>query len=213
MEVLLNAVLHFFLFRKPMQYWHGKYVFIIFPYWKNFHRWFKKMCRKKFKQYIGLIIVMVIACINSYGQTPTDSLPPDPGALAVSTVQGMKFGAFYVRSGGGTVSVLNNGTRSFTGNMVLLNLGMLFSQAIFDVEAPQGTIISIWNGPDATLTGSGGGSITLHINDSSPSSPFSSTVAPPGKTSVNIGGTITIPSGSIIAGNYSGTFYITFNNE
>ncbi len=177
-----------------------------------FQGWVKTMI-KKLRQFIGLIVIMVLSCINSYGQTPTDSLPPDPGALAVSTVQGLKFGAFYVRSGGGTVSVLNNGSRSFTGNMVLLNLGMLFSQAIFDVEAPEGTIISIWNGPDATLSGSNGGSITLHLNDSSPTSPFSSTVAPPGKTSVNIGGTITIPGGSTIAGNYSGTFYITFNNE
>ena len=169
---------------------------------------------KKFRHFIGLILVLVLSCINTYGQTPTDSLPPDPGALAVSTVQGMKFGAFYIRSGGGTVTVQNNGTRTFTGDMVLLNLGMLFSQAIFDVEAPEGAIISIWNGPDATLTGTNGGSITLHLNNSSPASPFSSTVAPPGKTSVNIGGTLIIPGGgSAVPGNYSGTFYITFNNE
>ena len=161
-----------------------------------------------------LVVMMMLVGYSSFGQTPTDDLPPDPGAVAVSTVQHMKFGAFYVRSGGGTVSVLNNGSRSFTGDMVLLNLGMMFSQAIFDVQAPEGTIISIWNGPDATLSGSNGGTITLHLDNSNPTSPFSSAIAPPGKTSVNIGGTLTIPGGgSTVAGNYSGTFYITFNNE
>lgn len=161
-----------------------------------------------------LVILMMLAGFSSYGQTPTDDLPPDPGALSVSTVQNMKFGAFYIRSGSGTVSVQNNGSRNFTGDLVLLNLGMLFSQAIFDVEAPEGTIISIWNGPDATLSGSNGGSITLHLNDSNPASPFTSAIAPPGRTSVNIGGTITVGSGGpTVAGNYSGSFYITFNNE
>lgn len=161
-----------------------------------------------------VVMGMVLVGSSSYGQTPTDSLPIDPGALEVSTVQDMKFGAFYIKSGSGTVSVLNNGSRNFTGNLVLLNLGMLFSQAIFDVQAPQGTIISIWNGPDATLSGSNGGTITLHLNDSSPASPFTSGVAPPGKTSVNIGGTITVGSGGpSTPGNYSGVFYITFNNE
>lgn len=157
---------------------------------------------------------LTLVCVTGYGQTPTDDLPPDPGALAVSTVQNMKFGAFYLGNAGGTVTIGNNGTRSFTGDIVLLNLGLLFSQAIFDVEAPEGTIISIWNGPDATLTGSNGGTISLHINDSNPVSPFNSTMAPPGTTPVHVGGSVTLPGGgATVPGNYSGSFYITFNIE
>lgn len=155
----------------------------------------------------------MLAGYISYGQGPTDSLPPDPGALAISTVQDMKFGAFYLGNTGGTIKIATNGTRSVTGSVVLLSMGIMYCQAIFDVQAPEGTIVSIWNGPDAPLTGSNGGSVSLHIDASNPVSPFNSTVAPPGRTSVNIGGTITVPAGSPTPGTYSGSFYITFNNE
>jgi len=145
---------------------------------------------------------------------PTDSLPDDPGALTVYTVQHMSFGAFSIGNSGGTVVIANNGTRSVTGDVLGLNLGTTYFQAIFDIDGPQGAIVSILNGADATLTGSNGGSMLMHIGNSDPSSPFIITVAQPARTQVNIGGTLTVGNAAANPpGNYNGTFYITFNLE
>jgi hypothetical protein len=133
---------------------------------------------------------------------------------SVTSVQNLGFGAFSQGSIGGTVVISANGSRSVTGSIVPLNLGVNYYQAIFEIEAPEGTIVSIMNGGNVTLTGSNGGSMMLQIGNSDPSSPFAITVPPPGKTRVNFGGTLTI--GSLFQnppGSYSGTFSITFNNE
>jgi len=158
------------------------------------------------------VLVLAVISITSFAQT--DSLPPDPGAISVYTIQNLNFGAFSHGSSGGTVSISNTGTRSVTGDVIPLNLGVLFFHAIFEIDAPTGTIISIMNGADATLTGSNGGSISLHIGNSDPLSPFVTTIPQPGRTAVAIGGALTI--GGPVAnppGTYTGTFYITFNQE
>ena len=148
-----------------------------------------------------------------FAQDPTDSLPSDP-ALTIYTVQHMSFGAFSIGNSGGTVVIANNGTRTVTGDVLALNLGTSYFQAIFDVEAPIGAIVSILNGADATLTGSNGGSMLMRIGNSDPTSPFIITVAQPARTPVKIGGTLTVGnSAANPPGNYSGTFYITFNLE
>lgn len=161
-----------------------------------------------------LVMLMSSVSLATYAQVPTDSLPGDPGAIYVYTYQHLKFGAFTQGASGGTVSIATDGSRTVTGTIVALNLGITFYQAIFDVEAPPGSLISITNGPDATLTGSNGGSITLQIGGSNPGSPFSTTVMPPARTPVSIGGTITVGNSTAAPpGSYSGTFYITFNQE
>ena len=163
------------------------------------------------------LCIVVLCCISvvSYSQNPTDSLPDDPGAgISVSTLQNMSFGAFSQGASGGTMILSNSGTRSSTGTVLSLNLGVSYFQSIFEIDAPVGTIISILNGPAATLTGSNGGSMTLSLGTSSPASPFSTTVSSPGLTQVNIGGTLTVGNTAATpAGSYSGSFYITFNQE
>jgi hypothetical protein len=150
----------------------------------------------------------------SFAQTPTDSLPGDPGALSIYTIQNMAFGAFAHGNTGGSVTVESDGTRSATGDVILLNLGISYYNAIFEIESPSGTLITIVNGPDATLTGSNGGSMSLHIGSSNPASPFNNTVGPPQRTQVNIGGTLTVNgSGGSPPGLYTGTVYITFNQQ
>ena len=148
----------------------------------------------------------------SYAQGPTDSLPDDPGAIIVSKVQDMNFGAFSSSAGGGTVVIANSGTRSSTGSITLLNAGISYYNAIFDIEAPQGTIITVINGSNVTLTGSNGGTATLQLGSCSPSSPFTTTASPPSRTSVSIGGTLTV-SGLPPPGTYSGTLTVTFNYQ
>jgi hypothetical protein len=88
--------------------------------------------------------------------------------------------------------------------------GLYFS-AIYRITGPPGTVVSLLNGPDVLLPGSGGGSLSLHIGNSNPASPF---VLTPGPFLVNVGGTLTV--GNSVAnppGSYSGTFNITFVQE
>ena len=169
--------------------------------------------RKFLVKYL-FVNALVFTTIFSYAQTPTDSLPGDPGGLYVYTIQNLAFGAFYHGNTGGTLMLAGDGSRSATGDVVLLNLGITYFNAIFEIEAPPGTIVSILNGPDATLTGSSGGSMLLSIGSSSPAAPFSTVLSPPSRTQVNIGGTLTIGNNAASPpGSYTGTFYITFNHE
>ncbi len=167
--------------------------------------------------YKAALLVMIWGFVSSvcFAQIdPTDSIPGDPAAISVRTVQNMSFGAFTNGSTGGTLKISTSGSRSATGSIVPLNLGSAYFQAIFDVGAPQGSIISILFGSDVPLTGSNGGTMSMRCSGSDPPSPFVVIVNQPARTPVNIGGILTV--GSPLAnppGAYSGTFYITFNYE
>jgi hypothetical protein len=170
-----------------------------------------------FPQWIKSSLLVAILGLLSFfavAQNPTDSVPPDPGAMSVYTIQNMSFGAFSHGNAGGSVIISNSGLRSVTGDVVALNLGVNFFHSIFEIDAPEGSIISILNGSNTTLTGSNGGSMTLHIGNSDPPSPFVTVVPQPARTQVNVGGTITVGNAAANPpGTYTGTFYITFNQE
>ncbi len=149
-----------------------------------------------------------VYCFELSAQEP----PPKP--VVVTVTQNLGFGAFTHGSSGGTVIINTGGFRSSSGDVILLNLGYFFSAAIYKLVAVPGTVISILNGPDVHLNGSGGGYLVLHIGDSAPASPFVITTIPPDFTSLSVGGTLTV--GNTAAnppGNYSGTFDITFIQE
>jgi len=140
--------------------------------------------------------------------------PPRPISIYVNPAQGLVFGAFFQGNSGGNVIIYPDGSRSVTGDLVQANLGIPFSPAIFEVDANPGTVVSILNGPDAVLTGSNGGTMTLHIGNASTGSSFVTTAVPPSRTQVRIGGTLT--AGNKLAnpsGVYSGTFSVTFIQE
>lgn len=162
--------------------------------------------RNKFRLFI-YVIALLLVCVSVKGQPP----PPRPISIYVNPAQGLIFGAFFQGPSGGTVIIYPDGSRSVTGSLVQANLGYPFSPAIFEVDANQGTAIAIMNGPDVTLTGSNGGSVSLHIGTASTGSSFVTSVIPPSRTQVRIGGTLTV--GNPLAnpsGNYSGTFSVTF---
>ena len=159
-----------------------------------------------------LLLAVLGVCLSlvCQAQVPTDSLPKEPSKIAVYVVQNLNFGTIYQSGAGGTVTVSNTGARSVTGSVVAITQGSAVYPAIFEVEAPSGTIITIQNGADAPLSGSNGGSMTLRLGTSYPASPFTSAVAPPTRTQVSIGGTLTVGSTTTSkAGAYSGAFYIT----
>lgn len=159
-----------------------------------------------------------IACmfaLEGFSQgVPTDSIPPDPARISAYTLQNLRFGAFTQGAIGGTITVSSTGVRTATGDVVLLNMGVLYSEAIFEVEGILGTVISINNGPNATLTGSNGGSMSMTIGNSNPVSPITILSQPPARTQINIGGVLNVGNPAANPpGTYTGTFYITFNQE
>ena len=158
------------------------------------------------------ITLFVTVLLNSLS-TVAQEAPPRPIAIYVNPAQGLIFGAFF-QGTGGSVIIYPDGSRSVTGDIIQANLGIPFSPAIFEIDANRGTIISILNGPDAILTGSNGGYLTLHIGSASTGSMFISTAAPPARTQVMVGGTLTV--GNSLAnpsGMYSGSFSVTFIQE
>jgi hypothetical protein len=155
-------------------------------------------------------ILFIMTSFSVYGQEP----PPRPINVTVNLSQNLSFGAFYHFNAGGTVIIYPDGSRSATGDVVLLNMGYSFATGLYDVTANPGTLVSILNGPNAILTGSGGGTLTLQIGNSNPSSPFIVTSVPPASTQLKIGGTLIV--GNPLAnppGDYSGTFDVTFVQE
>jgi hypothetical protein len=158
-----------------------------------------------------IVMIIMLSCgLNAHAQQP----PPRPISVTFNPGLGLRFGAFFQSTSGGTVIISPSGIRTSTGTVVLADMGYAYGAANFQILANPGTVISILNGPDVTLTGSSGGSLTLHIGTSSPAAPFVTTVSPPSQTSVNIGGTLTV--GSPVAnpsGSYVGTFYVTFMQQ
>ena len=164
-------------------------------------------CMRSFIFIISILVLLIKTTLTVTGQEP----PPHPMTVTVSLSQNLSFGAFYQGGSGGSVIISSAGSRSSTGDIVLLNMGYTFTTGLYDIVANPGTLVSIIFGPDATLTGSNGGSMTLHLGPSSPSGSFIITTTPPYSTQLNVGGTLIVGSpGSNHPGNYSGTFSITF---
>jgi hypothetical protein len=161
------------------------------------------------------IMLFVLSVLFLFALPPDGfSQEPPPRPVDVTVVQSLGFGAFAQGAVGGSVTVTSAGLRSSTGDIILLNLGYLFTAASYRLVGNAGTVISILNGPDVTLPGSNGGSMTLHIGASDPASPFVLITVPPAFTTMNVGGTLTVGNpGSNPPGNYSGTFDVTLIQE
>lgn len=150
---------------------------------------------------MALFLFTVSAKINA------QELPPRPPTITL--VNDLSFGAFYIGASGGTVIISAAGNRTSTGDIVLIVLGYPFSAAHFNVYSNPGTIISILNGPDASLTW-GGYSMNLHIGSSDPVSPFVNSNPYTIPTLLSIGATLTVGNPAANPpGSYSGTFEIT----
>ena len=155
-------------------------------------------------------VVLLLSCLSTQAQ----ELPPRPIKVYASPANGLVFGSFFQGVSGGTLIISADGSRSASGDIIQADLGVPFSPAVFEIDANVGTLVSILNGPDATLSGSNGGSVSLHIGSASTGTPFITTVAPPGRTQVRIGGTLTVGSAMANpAGDYSGTFSVIFIQE
>ncbi len=156
----------------------------------------------------------VILLFLNFGKAHSQEQPPQPIAVYVDNEQALNFGAFYPANSGGTITVSATGMRSVTGDVIPINEGISYTPALFEIQALPGTIVHLQEGTVGFLTGSNGGTMALEINGTDPPSPFITTVPPPGKTQIRVGGTLTV--GSIMTnqtGSYTGTFTVTFNQE
>lgn len=141
-------------------------------------------------------------------------LPPKPFAIYTNPSQSLMFGAFCQGTLGGSLIIFPDGTRSATGDVIPLGLGYPFAAAVIDIEAPVGTRIAVVNGANAILTGTNGGTLTMQIGNTDLGTNFVTTVPPPGRTQVRVGGTLIV--GTPLAnpkGYYNGLFTITFVQE
>ncbi len=152
---------------------------------------------------------------NVFGQ----ERPPRPIAVTVKNAQGILFGTFAHGESGGTVSVTHEGIRTATGSVILISQGSFASPAVFLVEGMKGTLITISPILDATLNGGNpAGHLTLKFDipniATSSGSPFILPYDSPAQMEIRIGGTLVIGnSGANPPGNYSGNFYVTFNQQ
>jgi hypothetical protein len=173
----------------------------------------RTIIRMKNRLIIGLLTIGLMVFffpMDSFAQEQ----PPRPIAVYVSPIQGLSFGDIILGPTGGTVTVSPTGSRSSTGSIILGDFGGSFTPALFEIEANPGTLISILNGPNVILNGSGGGTLTLVVGNSDPASPFICTLSYPSRNQIRIGGTLQVGNtASNPPGNYSGTFSLTFIQE
>jgi hypothetical protein len=154
-----------------------------------------------------LLAFFTFGVISAIAQQP----PPRPINIFVNPTQGLVFGSVFRGANGGSVIIYPDGSRSVTGDIQQAHSGASFSPAIFEIEANQGTIITIVNGPDVILNGTNGGTAILKIGESNLGSPFITSLTPPLHTILRVGGTLLIGSPLVTpTGNYSGTFQLTF---
>jgi hypothetical protein len=162
-------------------------------------------------KYIGsvkLVLIMLLAFVLSVTSIHAQS------SITVYTIQNIGFGAFATGNTGGTVKISSSGVRTVTGTVIPLNFGLQYRPVIFEIEAPSGTIISFANSLNATLTGSNGGTMSVHLDESDPVLPFNTIVSPPARTQLKMGGTLTVGNPSVSPpGTYTGTLDITFNYQ
>jgi hypothetical protein len=163
----------------------------------------------------AFIATAIIALSGFFTALNAQPHPPRPVVITVNHSQPLAFGAFIPGVSGGTVTVTPDGSsRIATGTVILINLGFIYTPAMFYVRANPGTVISLLTGPPATLTGSNGGSLSLQLDDTYPASPFVTSVPFQQQTTVLLGGTLTV--GTIASnppGSYSGTIDVTFVQE
>lgn len=126
------------------------------------------------------------------------------------TLQNLSFGTFYTGASGGTVTMSSSGVRSAGGSVVLFTSDQ-GNKAIIQVTVYTNKLLTYTIGNIVDLNDGSGNTMTLAIDDFYPSSPFTPTDK---IIEVWVGGTLTVGvPASTPAGNYSGSFEITFNAQ
>ncbi len=170
---------------------------------------------KKVFSISGLPKLLVLAAIFCASVTCAQPVLPQR-SISVAATQSMHFGSFCLTgTGGGTIVLGFDGSRSSTGAIYLSALAPNAQPAIFDIKLCQGRNVAITYTPTTTLTGSNGGTFTLDLGPTERG--VSGTWFPVNTdcsfiTTVRVGGTLHVP-GNSPAGIYDGYFSLTFAQE
>jgi hypothetical protein len=168
-------------------------------------RGLKKSCRL-----LVFLVVLLLFSNTAFAQ------PPIPQrTITVSATQAIHFGTLSVTGTGGTVTVGWDGSRTSTGGVILLSMSPYAQPAIFEIKLCQGRNVILTYDATTTLTGSNGGSFILDIGPTEKGIngvSFATNHDCNFITPLRVGGTLHVPGGAI-AGVYSGSFAITFNQE
>lgn len=160
--------------------------------------------QKTAQLHLFVCLVIFFACLSplAYSQ------------ITINNIQNFNFGTFYQGSTGGSIDITTSGSRSANGDIILMNNMSSGAQAIFEIEAPKGAVISLLGTPDATLTGSNGGIVTLQLGTADLNNPFIVTTVSPALTRIQISGKLLVGNSKTSPpGLYQGTFAITLNQE
>jgi hypothetical protein len=164
---------------------------------------------QKFRRFI--LIVSVGACLFFVHQ-PVSAQPQKPPApMKVTKFQDMNFGTVIMGITPGTVIMSPSGIRSKLGGAVLPSLGDPGHEAVFEVKAAPGTLITM-SIVSSNRTNAGRDMIlNVDLTDIYPASPFINTLQPNGITDVHVGGRLSVGSvGDIPPGIYEGSITVTF---
>ena len=137
-------------------------------------------------------------------------------SLTVTATQAIHFGTLCTTgSSGGTVTIGWDGSRTSSGNVVLLPTAPTAQPAVFEVKLCQGRNVIITFSSTVPLFGNNGISLLLDIGPTDQggnNATFTVNSDCNFITPLRVGGTLHIP-GLALPGTYSGSFDITFNQE
>jgi hypothetical protein len=149
------------------------------------------------------------------------SQPPLPArTFTVNSTQGLHFGSFCLQtigSSGGTVTIGYDGSRSSTGEVMLLSTAPESQPAIYEISLCQGRSVVMTYPATTILAGNNGGYMSLNIG---PTEKGPSGITIEGNadcnfvTQIRVGGTLIVGSNAANpGGTYTGSFSIIFNQQ
>jgi hypothetical protein len=179
----------------------------------------------KLMKYINKIwpirVVLLFILIQLLFDGLVYSQPPLPTrTFTVNSSQGLHFGTFCLQdigSSGGTVTVGYDGSRTSTGEVMLLSAAPESQVAIYEISLCQGRSVIMTYPPTSILAGNNGGYITLNIGPTE-KGPSGTTLAGSSDcnfiTQIRVGGTLIVGSNAANpGGTYTGSFSIIFNQQ
>lgn len=133
--------------------------------------------------------------------------------VTLTATQSLNFGVICLTGSAGTVTVASDGSRTSTGDLILLSITPVAQPAILEIEYCPGGSVSLTFDATTILTNSKGGELTLDLGPTEKgiSGTIFTTVSDCNIiTPVNMGGTLHIPA-TAPTGTYIGSFAVTIN--
>ena len=133
--------------------------------------------------------------------------------VTLTATQSLNFGVICLTGSAGIVTVGSDGSRTLTGNLILLSMAPVAQPAILEIEYCPGGTVSLTFDAVTILTGSKGGELTLDLGPTEKGisgSSFTTVSDCNSITPVNMGGTLHIPA-TAPSGTYTGSFAVTIN--